>query len=149
MTKKFTIISDKSFRLISEDANEYYQNDKYYFEIEGEHIEVSDGYHTMHELYQHRLALFIALTKFIVRSSVRPAGSSYWAFRSRLHFDGTMFDGGYFIVGIGWQKDMIISYHYKLEHWDEFDHCEVLDTAPFYDGFTSDDVLNRLKDLKP
>jgi len=105
---------------------------------------VKDEYHSIHELYQHRMALTIALTKFIARLHDKPPGSSQWCFRSKLHHDETMFEGGYFIVGICWQKNMEISYHYKLKHWDKFDHCVTLDKALEYDGHTSQDVIERL-----
>jgi hypothetical protein len=50
--------------------------------------DVSDGYHTFAELYQHRFALFLALCRALEMG---------W--KSRLHADGTMYPG-WFIAGI-------------------------------------------------
>ncbi len=99
---------------------------------------VSDGFHTMDELYDHRMALNIALFHCI-------HSAKYWkVMKSKLHYDGTMFEG-YFIVMmiIGIRQ---ISYHYKLEHWDKFQIPEVEKTPP-YDGHTSQDVIERLMNL--
>ncbi len=98
---------------------------------------VSDGYHTMYELYRHRMALNIALFHALKRD--------YEVMKAKEHHDGTMFDG-YFVVmavipGVGQ-----ISYHYKLKHWDKFQLTEVKRTPP-YDGHTSLDVLSRLEQL--
>ena len=51
--------------------------------------EVSDGYHTFNELYDHRAILF----------SVICNQNSDIAWKSKLHEDGTMYDG-MFIVGM-------------------------------------------------
>lgn len=112
--------------------------------------EVSDGYHTFTELYEHRLALTVALFKVydnyltpLVRTSVK-------CWKSKLHSDGTMFDGGYFVVGMSiipfTGPVQQISYHYKLEHWNKFNVME-LECAPEYDGHTGKDVIERLMKL--
>lgn len=59
--------------------------------IEPQHIDgnTSDGYHTFNELYHHRAVLFsVIVAKFADR-----------AWKSKLHADGTMYEG-MFIVGI-------------------------------------------------
>ena len=98
--------------------------------------EVSDGYHTMSELYDHRRALSAAL--FNLRG--------FHSWKSKLHNDGTMFEG-YFVVGT-YTNDhkKLITYHYALEYWDQFKVME-LTTAPPYDGHTSQDVIERLLEL--
>lgn len=94
--------------------------------------DVSDGYHRIGELYEHRTALFALVVALSSRKS--------W--RSRVHEDGTMFDG-MFIVG--WETENgPCTYHVDLEHWDLFDYCTTLDAAPPFDGHTSQDVLERL-----
>ena len=107
---------------------------------------VSDGYHTMHELYQHRMALTAALLNLIHEVSGWNSAADVMfeprAWKSKLHSDGTMFDGGYFIVGAQTPAGQI-SYHYKLEHWDAFCVPEV-ERAPDYDGHTAADVVKRL-----
>ena len=59
---------------------------------------MSDGYHTFDELYEHRFFLYLAL---VMRNRDKA-----WA--SKLHSDGTMYDG-WFIVGmdIGSQADKL------------------------------------------
>ena len=95
--------------------------------------EISDGYHTFNELYEHRHMLFAN----VVNQNLR-------AWKSRLHDDGTMFDG-WFIAGIQTNKGDI-TYHIPLEHWELF-RCKELDKAPKWDGHTANDVINRLKIL--
>jgi hypothetical protein len=49
-------------------------------------------------------------------------------------------------MGIGTAKGEQISYHLPMSKWEE---CDVLirDRAPEWDGHTSNDVLERLKQL--
>lgn len=113
-----------------------------------EHI--SDGYHTMHELYEHRMALNVAL--FNVINELQEYGEDNLpdlkVMKSKLHYDGTMFEGGYFVVVLfDTARNNQISYHYKLKHWDKFTIPEV-ERIPFpYDGHTSKDVLEALLKL--
>ena len=107
-------------------------------EIEAE--DISDGYHTMHELYQHRMALNIALFNLLENTH------RAYVIKSKLHSDGTMFEGGYFIVMAVFHNIGQISYHYLLKHWDKFRIPEV-ERAPKYDGHSSVDVLERLEKI--
>lgn len=107
------------------------------FEFEGWNLEVSDGYHTMHELYQHRMALTRALFVNMKRQ--------YVVYKSKLHYDGTMFEG-YFIV-IMFTEFGQISYHYDLKHWDSFDLSEEPKVHQPFDGHGSLQVLERLMKL--
>lgn len=97
--------------------------------------QISDGYHTFGELYDHRRALTSVLTR------LNPAIS--W--RSRAHHpeDDPMFRGGYFIVGMNLPTGQI-RYHYKLTHWHDFDGVPTLDHAPRYDGHTPGMTVDRL-----
>ena len=53
---------------------------------------VSDGYHTFKELYSHRVKLFVALLNTLESLHYRiNYPSKCW--KSKLHADGTMFDG--------------------------------------------------------
>lgn len=101
----------------------------------GEHEDVSDGFHTFGELYDHRRALTVALAGFMPTR----------AWRSKKHHpdDNPMFEGGYFIVGMDLPTGQI-SYHYKLSHWDDFAGVQELPHAPKYDGHTPQDVVDRL-----
>ena len=137
--KKFTIRFNKNEAI----ANEVKVNKECLLIIEGENIEVRDEYHSMHELYQHRMALNIALFNHIRIYRNYPNGPK--VIKSKLHHDGTMFEG-YFIVMAIIPGTGQISYHYKLKYWDRFDLTEV-ERAPEYDGHTPQDVLERLMKL--
>lgn len=77
---------------------------------EGENLEVSDGYHTFDELYDHRIELYIKLCNVINNDS----GYGY-VWRSKQHHVGgaPMYDG-WFILGIGIQSGEQISYHLPI-----------------------------------
>jgi hypothetical protein len=100
--------------------------------------EVSDGFHTMSELYAHRHALFIAATRLDPDRS--------W--RSRLHHDGTFLGETWFVAGMDLPTGAI-SYHLPADRWDELDHVGTLERAPEWDGHTPDDVVQRLLRWQP
>lgn len=106
--------------------------------FKGDDIEVKDEYHSMHDLYRHRMALNIALFNLWGKLGIN-------VMKSRLHYDGTMFDGDYFIVMAVLPIGQI-SYHYHVKHWDKFNIPIVLRT-PKWDGHTSLDVLDRLEKI--
>ena len=97
---------------------------------------ISDGCHTFGELYDHRAKLFsiICNQDFIWED----------AWKSRLHHDGSMFEG-YFIVGINTPKEQA-TYHYEMKYWDLF-HVKELDNAPEWDGHTANEAIERLLSL--
>ncbi len=101
--------------------------------------EISDGYHTFNELYEHRNTLFVALC-----GAMDDVGL-YEIWRSKTQSDGTKIEG-YFLLGIHIKKGNQISYHLPMKFWDVTDFVETLDVAPEFDGHTSDDVLKRLLD---
>lgn len=112
---------------------------------EGEELEVSDGYHTFDELYEHRYALFIALQSAYCRISEEWGYEGNETWKSKLHHDGTMFEG-MFIAGIFVDEGQQITYHLPLSYWDET-YGKILEKAPKWDGHTSDEVIQRLKNL--
>lgn len=95
----------------------------------------SDGYHTFNELYHHRAVLFSVIVKnFATR-----------AWKSKLHADGTMYEG-MFIVGIE-TPDGQATYHYDVKpYWDMF-RCKEIDRAPEWDGHTPDQAIERIGKL--
>lgn len=97
--------------------------------------DVSDGYHTFRELYDHRIALFITLSNFLYRD-----GHSVW--KSKKHSDGTSWDD-WFIAGLCKDAGEQISYHLPIKMWDAL-VVEELDKAPEFDGHTPADVIERL-----
>lgn len=109
----------------------------------GDEMQVSDGFHTMDELYDHRITLFIALLRYIA-TSISASFDECW--RSKLHSDGSSFEG-WFILGIYKEKGKQITYHLPLDRWDETEFAQTLDKAPEFDGHTAADVLERLKKL--
>lgn len=93
----------------------------------------SDGYHTFGELYEHRRALTAALCIYQL------------SWRSKQHNpdDSPIFEG-YFIVGIQLTTTDTITYHYALEHWDDFSHVPELPFAPKWDGASAAETPIRL-----
>lgn len=97
--------------------------------------DVSDGYHTFDELYYHRMILFSIICNTYKDNS--------W--KSKLHNDGTMYDG-MFIVGIT-TPEGDYTYHYDNKYWDMFD-VKILDNAPEWDGHKPKDIVRLLSLLK-
>ena len=99
--------------------------------------DTSDGYHTFNELYDHRAKLFSVI--------VRCFKDRAW--KSKLHHDGTMYDG-MFIVGVETPAGQA-TYHYDVDpYWGIFD-CEELDRAPEWDGHTPQQAIERIAALGP
>jgi hypothetical protein len=101
--------------------------------------EVSDGYHTFNELYEHRVTLFIALMKSHPELS--------W--RANNHDDGTMFDG-WFVVGMHLPTGDI-AYHLPIDKWEALDGYGIATSnkALAWDGHTPADVVERLTKWNP
>lgn len=97
--------------------------------------EVSDGYHTFDELYEHRCYLFANLMKCYPEK----------AFKAWKHHDGSFLDG-WFLAGIH-TPDGDITYHLPGTMWDELEGIKEMDRGPEWDGHTSQDVIKRLKQL--
>lgn len=106
---------------------------------------ISDGYHTFGELYEHRIALFIALCR-IIEKDPQYQNSNYAVWKSKVHSDNTSYEG-WFILGIGVDDGAQISYHLPISKWEECPFATELELAPEWDGHTSNDVLERLKQL--
>ena len=146
-----------SKRVIVELFEGDYKNMKKHDSLSSIHVfegnaEASDGYHTFEDLYNHRITLFIALCRTLdsylslvlqtIGSDFRPG--SIW--RSKVNGDGTTWDG-WFIMGINQKEGKQITYHLPLDRWDETEFAATLDQAPAYDGHSSNDVIERLKQL--
>lgn len=95
----------------------------------------SDGYHTFNELYEHRTALFATICRLLPER----------AWKSRLHCDGTMYDG-MFIAGVETPEGSY-SYHCEEKYWSMFDQVPELTHAPQWDGHKPEDYC-RLFSLK-
>jgi hypothetical protein len=113
---------------------------------------ISDGYHTFKELYDFRMVYNAVLfNEWADMGVYNPDGlfakPMYDVHKSWKHHDGELcFGGGWFIVS-AMLPTGLISNHYKVEHWDLFKIPEVEKALFEFDGHTSQDVLNRLKNL--
>jgi hypothetical protein len=110
-------------------------------EVMADYIEISDGRHTMGDMYDHRRALTAVLA-----ASAATAGDSW---RSKAHHpdDSPMFEGGYFAVGIDLPEVGTITYHFELRYWDDFASVPELEHAPKWDGAGPDQTVERLLKL--
>lgn len=117
-------------------------------QLEIQATEMSDGYHTMNELYEHRIALFAALCK-LYDGYITPLNTRVKCWKSKFHHDGTSFEG-WFIAGMLIREfdgtDSQISYHIPNRLWNRFNVME-LRKGPIWDGHTSKDVIERLYKL--
>lgn len=108
------------------------------FGFVGSADDVSDGSHTIGELYRYRM-LYNALL-----FNEWAAQQKFKVHKSRLHSDGEKpFGGGWFVVMAELPTGQI-SNHYKDEYWDLFEVQET-PVAHAWDGHTSDDVADRLE----
>ncbi len=116
--------------------------------------EISDGYHTFGDLYEHRIQLFIALCKMITFCKMMSKMTKHhekeidWKpiWKSKKHSDGSEFSG-WFILGIEKEHYKQITYHIPVSEWEECEFAVTLEKAPDFDGHTSFDVIERLKNL--
>jgi len=106
-------------------------------------VTVSDGYHTMDELYAHRIELWITVCRM---SQADPARQHEYVWRSKRHSDGGGHPG-WFLLGMTLANGRQLSYHLPESRWDDTAFAHEMDCAPKFDGHTSADVLARLKDL--
>lgn len=95
----------------------------------------SDGYHTFKELYEHRHALFIALMK-------EHPDASWW---SKKNSDGSEWDG-WVVAGMHLTTGDI-SYHMPDRVIPLLFDIQELEIAPYFDGHTSQDVIDRLNEM--
>ena len=98
---------------------------------------ISDGYHTFGELYEHRHRLFIELCRCYEDE----------AWFSLQHSDGSSMKG-FFVLGLKKKEGQQITYHLPISYFKEVSgFAEELKRAPKFDGHTSRDVLDRLSNL--
>lgn len=131
------------------------------FKKDGDHIiltgpetmQVSDTYHTLDEVYDHRIRLFIQLCKTqkflndLANAMEKPRSRRIWRSKKHHPTDQPMYPG-WFVLGI--DDDLPgsqITYHLPLSMWDECDFAVEFIKAPKWDGHTPADVIERLKKL--
>lgn len=96
--------------------------------------QISDGYHTFEELYDHRhiLTCFLLMQyKHIAFKTKKNSHKEEWS--------------GWFIAGLNTEFGQI-SYHLPIKYWDMLPVQEIVYNDR-YDDHTSFDVLKRLVDL--
>ena len=107
-----------------------------------EKSQISDGYHTFNELYEHRYVLWICLLNTLNSINL---DSYLKIFKTQKHHDGTQWDGWFLSCLIF--NEQQISYHLPMKYWDKIEG-EAFEQSPYqFDGHSSDDVLERLKNL--
>lgn len=106
--------------------------------------EVSDGYHTINELYRYRMLYNAAFFNALYAEYSERDTAIGPIVKSRKHSDGELcFGGGWFIVVANLPTGQI-SNHYRDEYWDLFKVLEV-EQAPEYDGHTPAVAADRLE----
>lgn len=103
--------------------------------------QISDGYHTFGELYEHRVELYIMLCRLLANPHLFNTVAAVW--RSVTHSDGTLFEG-WFLLGVNKTPGFQITYHVPMKKWDSCSFAETLAKAPEFDKHSSKDVLERL-----
>jgi hypothetical protein len=99
---------------------------------------ISDGYHTIEEVYYQRMLYNAAFINKIARNNNNVV-------KSTRHSDGELcFDGGYFIVVMELPTGQI-SNHYEMKYWNLF-KCKHAYKAPAWDGHDSRTANGRLFD---
>lgn len=86
--------------------------------------DMGDEYHTLHELYQHRMALNIALfhtlDELYKRNGLSMPIPKVYKAKNHHPTSDPMFEGYFIVFCVEPGATAWTSYHYKLEHWDEF-----------------------------
>ena len=99
---------------------------------------VSDGYHTMEELYDHRralnIALFHALDALYQFASLNIFIPKVYKARNHHPKSDPMFEGYFIVFCVGLdakQTTIWTSYHYDLKYWDDFKIREATFSPPY------------------
>lgn len=114
--------------------------------------DVSDGYHTFDELYEHRSILFCSLLAALnwhdQHFSYEGIDIDSEPWYSTKHDDGTMFPG-MFIAGITSKKLGSVTYHFDEKYLPLFRSAGIpyRETAPKWDGHTPEQGLEVLRQL--
>ena len=103
--------------------------------------DTSDGYHTFKELYEFRMVYNAILF------NEWGLNNKYEVHKSLKHHDGELcFNGGWFIV-VAILPTGQISNHYEEKYWNLFNIPQVEKASYPFDGHTSQDVIERLKNI--
>lgn len=149
--EKYYILAKGPYK--SSQQRDEYSGEFTKFVFQGE-LKCGDEHHTIDEIYEHRYRLFLALVK-IYDNYITPMDCNIRCWKAKKHEDGSMHEG-YFLLGMTVTKRSFvsdvpdetfdISYHLPIRFWSMANVIEV-PSAPPYDGYTPEDVLNRLARL--
>lgn len=109
--------------------------------------EINDGFHTIGELYSHRIVLFIALCKELYTNPEYQYGQKSQIWKSLSYSTGESLEDGWFLMGIGNKEGEQITYHLPSYYWEKTNFAEILYKAPKFDGHKPNDVLKRILEL--
>lgn len=102
---------------------------------------VSDGYHTMDELYEFRKMYNACLFNEWAEQG------KYEVHKSTKHYEGDECFGGGWFIAVAVLPTGQISNHYEMKDWDLF-NCEKVEKAKYpFDNHKSRDVIKRLSEL--
>lgn len=117
--------------------NDFIENNKSSIDVE----QISDGYHTFQELYEFRTMYNASLFNLANKTA------RWDVHKSIRHFDGDLCFGGEYFIVVAMLPGGQISNHYPMKDWNLF-QIPAYDKAKYpYDGHSSQDVINRLKDI--
>lgn len=120
---------------------------------------ISDGYHTFAELYEFRKIYNAALFNEWAKQKIETGNLllsnppqieykiKYNVHKSWKHFDGELAFGGAWFIVVAVLPTGQISNHYEAKDWDLFKIPEREKALYEFDGHTSQDVLERIKNL--
>lgn len=107
--------------------------------------DVHDNSHSFAELYEHRSVLFMSLLNALELVDLSSFGDrQFEVVKSKFHADGSNFEDYFIVMLTNLRNKEQISYHLEInKYWDMCPGKEV-ESAPEWDGHTSDDVVARL-----
>ncbi len=107
---------------------------------------ISDGYHTLKELYDHRVELFITMCRFICKYP--QAGHEVFRVVPPVELDVNDQDyiPGWFLMGINREQGKQITYHLPMDRWEDTSFATNVGVNDYdWDTHSSGDVLQRLR----
>lgn len=122
-------------------------------EMHGDTNNLSDGYHTFWELYDHRIALFIAMCSTVMQFTAMTAIDNWTddifnkiksrlCNKSKVHNDWTSYEW-WFLMSLD-TPGGIISYHLPDKYWDQCTFATELEKANPWDGAEPNETITRL-----
>lgn len=127
---------------LTDDITSHFESGNVVVETHSDIQNVTDGYHSFKQLYEHRHALYMGL---LAETNIVTGAGWY----SATHHDGSSYPG-WVLVGTTIDDEhgdsVQISYHLPEAYVPHLKAagCVAMDIAPQWDGHTSNDVVTRL-----